>query len=385
MLAELGSEITRYRQRYQPFARLAVHQQMSYRDVLLTGATGFLGSYLLRDLLERTDAKVHVTMRGSERGEAWNRLVAKTARYFGPELLERNARRVHIVLGDLSEPTFGLDRGAFDSLARTVDCVVHSAALTKHYGETAAFTRANVDATAHVIDLARRAGADFNLISTISVGLGDIPNKSRALFTEFDCDIGQVATNHYVRTKLEAEKLVHALRDEGLACNIFRVGFLTGDSKTLVFQDNAGDSGFVQTLASYVALGRIPLSALAQSFCPVNEVSDAIIRLLAASSLLGQTHHIDRAIASVDAQAILAADSRCIAMEDAEFYAWLAKHVDDPKIGPAATAMLLHQGLLDEKGLTETVTLQEKTDTLLARAGFAWSAVRAEQVWSLVG
>jgi thioester reductase-like protein len=382
-LRELAPEVARYRQRYEPFAGLQVNRQMSYRDVLLTGATGFLGAYLLRDLLVRTDAKVHVPIRGSKRQDAWDRLVAKMARYFGPDLLERHARRVHLVVGDLSEPRFGLDRATFDGLARTVDCIVHSAALTKHYGEYATFVKANVDATAHLIELARRAGCDFNMVSTVSVGAGDIPGKKRALFTEFDCDIGQHAANHYVRTKLEAEKLVHALRDEGLACNIFRVGFLTGDSKSLVFQDNADDSGFVQTLKSYLSLGRIPTSALVQSFCPVDEVADAILRLLGASSLLNQTHHIDRALSPEDVERILAADARCTPMDEAEFYEWLAAHVQHPQIGPAATAMLLHQGLLEERMSTETITLSEKSERLLARTGFAWGAVRPEQVWTL--
>jgi thioester reductase-like protein len=383
-LDELAPDVARYRARYEPFAGLSLHRQMTYRDVLLTGATGFLGSFLLRDLMERTDAKVHVAIRAKKGQEAWDRLQAKTTRYFGAEWLERHARRIHLVLGDLSEPAFGLDRSAFDALTRTVDCVVHAAALTKHYGESAAFVKANVDATAHVVELARRAGCDFNMISTISVGLGDIPGKERALFTEFDCDIGQVAGNQYVRTKLEAEKLVHALRDDGLACNVFRVGFLTGDSKSLVFQDNAGDSGFVQTLKSYLALRRIPTSALAQSFCPVDEVAGAIVRLLATSSLLNQTHHLDRILTADEVARILAADNRCTPMDEAEFYEWLAAHVGDSEIGPAATAMLLHGGLLDESGGTEVVTMSEKSNKLLARAGFQWSGVRPEQVWSLV-
>jgi thioester reductase-like protein len=178
---------------------------------------------------------------------------------------------------------------------------------------------------------------------------------------------------------------VHALRDKGLACNVFRVGFLTGDSKTLTFQSNADDSGFVQTLQSYLALRKIPLSAFAQSFCPVDEVSDAIMRLMSASSLLDQTHHVDRILSADDAEAIVAGDSRCEAMDEGDFYEWLAAHVDDREIGPAATAMLLHQGLLEDRVATETVTVREKTDSLLAAAGFAWNAVRPEQIWSLTG
>src|SRR5262249_42030345 len=140
-LSELAAEVARYRERYQPYAKLAVHQHMQYRDVLLTGATGFLGSYLLRDLLTRTDAKVHVAVRGKNRQEAWDRLAAKMARYFGRDLLERHQRRIHLVVGDLSEPELGLEHGTFGALARTVDCIVHSAALTKHYGDYATFVK----------------------------------------------------------------------------------------------------------------------------------------------------------------------------------------------------------------------------------------------------
>ncbi len=382
-LVVLANDVEQYRARYKPFTGLSVHQHMAYRDVLLTGATGFLGCYLMRDLLVHSDAKLHVTIRGKSREDAYARLAAKAAHYFGSDFLEGHRRRINVVLSDLEQPMLGLDRGTFDALARTVDCVIHAAALTKHYGDYATFVKANVDATKHVIELVRRSGCDFNVVSTISVGLGEIPGRPRALFTEFDCDIGQVAGNHYVRTKLEAEKAVLALRDEGFACNIFRVGFLTGDSRTLKFQENADDSGFVQTLKSYVALGKIPLSALTQSFCPVNEVSDAILKLLGASSLLNQTHHVDRVIDTETAERIVAADPRCSALPDAEFFEWLAAHIGDAGIGKAATAMLLHEGLLDQGVSTETVTMREKTERLLARAGFTWTSVRPEQVWTL--
>jgi thioester reductase-like protein len=381
-LEQLAPDLASYRRRYQPYAGLSIHQRMSYRDVLLTGATGFLGAYLLRDLLVHSDAKVHVAVRAPSRQVAWDRLAAKMAAYFGPELLERQGKRVRILPGDLTDPYLGLERGTYDAVARTIDCAIHAAALTKHYGDSATFVKANVDATKHVLALAKRAGCDVNVISTISVGAGDIPGKSHALFTEFDCDIGQVAGNHYVRTKLLAEKAVHELRDQGLACNIFRVGFLTGDSQTLRFQDNADDSGFVQTLKSYIALGKMPEAALAQSFCPVNEVSDAVLRLMGASSLLNQTHHIDRVI-EPDAVARILAAGTVEPLPEAAFFEWLAANLGDPKIGPAATAMLLHEGLLDRDGTTSTVTLREKSDRLLSRAGFAWSPVRPEQIWSL--
>ncbi len=107
-----------------------------------------------------------------------------------------------------------------------------------------------------------------------------------------------------------------------------------------------------------------------------------MLRLLGASSLLNQTHHVDRVI-DPDAALRLLDGDRVQPLPEADFFEWLAAHITDPKIGPAATAMLLHEGLLDQGGTTATVTLREKTDRLLARAGFVWSPVRPEQVWSL--
>ena len=386
--SNIDAELARYRARCLQVASIPIGHREQYRNVLLTGATGFLGSHLLHGLLTGTDAKVHVTMRAKSRKEAWDRLTAKSAHYFGAGdsgTLETYRRRVILVLSDLSQPDLGVDRGTFDALARTVDCVIHSAALTKHYGDYSSFVAANVDATKNVIELARAASAHFNLISTTSVGAGDIPGKKRALFTELDCDIGQVAPNHYVRTKLDAEKAAIALRSEGGVANIFRVGFLTGDSHTLRFQENADDSGFVQQLKSYVALGRMPESALAHSFCPVDEVSDAILRLMATSSLLNETHHLDRALGAGDAARIMRANPACKPMEDASFYEWMGAHLNDPGVTQAATAVLLHDGLLDQEVTTEVITRNEKTEQHLARIGFQWSHVEPAQVWSLAG
>jgi thioester reductase-like protein len=384
---ELAGEVARYRERCrreQSPGRAAESARLeSYRNVLLTGTTGFLGSYLLRDLLEKTDARIHAPVRAKTKEEAWDRLAARVTYYFGPLVAQAMRRRVSIVLSDLAEPQIGLDRGVFEALGKTVDCVIHAAALTKHYGDYSTFVAANVDATKNVILLAQRAGSPMNLVSTTSVGAGDIPGKKRALFTEFDCDIGQVADNHYVRTKLEAEKLTLELRKTGLVANVFRVGFLTGDTKTLRFQENADDSAFVQKLKSYAALGAMPLGALVHSFCPVNEVSRAILSILPIAAHANETHHLDRFLDEGDAERIARTHATLRTMDDASFYEWLARRLDEPGVAQSATAVLLHEGLLDEQLTTEVVTMREKTEHLLKRVGFAWSAVAPEQVWSL--
>ncbi len=380
----IASAVLRYRDRCQLYETVPLERRESYRNIFLTGATGFLGGYLLHDLLATTDAKIHVAVRAKSRKEAWDRLTTRAAYSFGPGTLEAVRRRVILVVSDLSKPSLGLDNGTLDALRRTIDCVIHSAALTKHYGDYSTFVAANVDATRNIIALARDASAHFNMVSTTSVAAGNIDGKKYSLFTEFDCDVGQVADNHYVRTKLEAEKAVVELRKSGLVANIFRVGFLAGDSRTLRFQENADDSGFVQQLRSFAALKCIPFGALTRSFCPVNEVSAAILALLPLRSLSSETHHIENFLDAAAAERIAQASDICRAVDDASFYEWLAAHLEEPGIAQAATAVLLHEGLLAEQSTTEVVTMREKTERLLARVGFSWGEVAPEQVWSLV-
>ncbi|MBF0545767.1 MAG: amino acid adenylation domain-containing protein [Candidatus Riflebacteria bacterium] len=380
---EMQPDHDRYLERCRLYKTISLEKREDYRNIFLTGATGFLGSYLLRDILRGTEAKVYLPIRAKTRRDAWERLSARADYYFGPGALENHRRRIILLLADLSEPSMGLDPGNIDSLRQSVDCIIHSAALTKHYGDYSDFVAANVKATENVVNLASSASADFNLVSTVSVGAGEIPGRDAVLFSEFECDMGQTAGNHYVRTKLEAEKLALNLRNTGRVCNIFRVGFLTADSNSGRFQENAADSAFVQKMRGFLELGRIPIGALVHSFCPVNEVSRAILTLFSQSSLANETHHIERLISLAEAEAIGHADPRCEGMDDGAFYRWLAIHLDDPGVSRAATSILLHEGLLDEKVSTQAFEMHEKSKCLLSRLGFEWSPVTAKHVWRM--
>ena len=382
--AVIVDALAAYRAQIRPYHALPLAQKESYRNILLTGATGFLGCFLLRDLLRHTEAKIYVAVRAKSRKEAWERIASRAAYYFGEGAFEYVRRRIIVVPSNLEEPKLGLADGTYDTIARTIDCIVHAAALTKHYGDYSSFVASNVDATQNLIGLARAARCPFNLISTTSVANGEIDGVDHALFGELDCDIGQQASNYYVRTKLDAEKAALALRRDGGTVNVFRVGFLTGDSKTLRFQQNADDSGFVQKLRSFIALGAMPETAMIHSHCPVNEVSDAILRLMFTSALQNETHHVERFMTREDAQRVTLESRRLRTMPDAEFYDWLANHLDDPEFAKAATAMLLHEGLLDDAAGTDVVTVSERTNLLLDRLEFHWSSVSPASVWSLI-
>ena len=78
------------------------------REILLTGSTGFLGLYLLRELLTATTARVHCLVRADGAAHA-RRRIAQAAERYGLGAL--TTHRIEPLPGDLAEPNLGLDPG----------------------------------------------------------------------------------------------------------------------------------------------------------------------------------------------------------------------------------------------------------------------------------
>ncbi|HWQ62829.1 MAG TPA: amino acid adenylation domain-containing protein, partial [Methanospirillum sp.] len=230
-----------------------------YKTILLTGVTGTLGGYLLRDLLELTDYDVVVIARGHDHTDAQNRVTRRMEESFGSGCLKPYLKRVSVVQGDLSSDHCGLDDDTWDRLSLQVDVIIHSAALTKHIGDYQEFYKANVLSTQNLLSLCLHGNRkDFHYISTVSVGSGLITESQGIFFSEDSLDIGQELENPYVKSKFEAEKLVQNARKQGLITTIFRAGNITFDSETGSFQQNVEDNAFFQQIRAYVNLGLVP-------------------------------------------------------------------------------------------------------------------------------
>lgn len=118
----------------------------------LTGATGFLGSYLLRELLA-TGGEVVALVRGSLATAA--RRVRHAVEATGSPLPEDFDQRVHLLRYDLHDHALGLDRAAYTALAESIDAVWHCAGSIALTGPWDQLYRTNVDGTRHVLELAR--------------------------------------------------------------------------------------------------------------------------------------------------------------------------------------------------------------------------------------
>ncbi len=242
--------------------------------ILLTGATGFLGSHVLYSLLKK---KKHVIclVRDEEK-------LKKILKYYFPRAYKR--MKYSVVRGDIRHPKFSLSDEDYELLVEKVDMVIHTAANTSHAGQYSDFESTNVTGTQNVIDFCMRADAVMQHASTASVhGAGTVEQKNpSAIFDEFCLNIGQnYIQNVYIHSKYKAEERVLLARKEGLKANIYRIGTLTWRKSDGKFQRNAQDNGFVGRYRGMVKVGMYSdtLAEYPIDFTPVDECADAFVLL----------------------------------------------------------------------------------------------------------
>jgi amino acid adenylation domain-containing protein/thioester reductase-like protein len=199
------------------------------RAVLLTGATGFLGAFLLRELLDRTAAQIHCLVRAEDEAAALER-IRQSLR--GRRLGEDGIERVVAVPGDLSVPALGLSPPAFERLGDEIDLVVHNGAWVNHLEPYRRLRAANVGGTAEVLRLAATGRLKpVHFVSTGDTAVATDGNppvlaEGRRVRPE------SLLVNGYVASKWVAEGLVLTAAERGLPVTVHRPSRVSGDSRT---------------------------------------------------------------------------------------------------------------------------------------------------------
>ncbi|AFQ46210.1 non-ribosomal peptide synthetase [Desulfosporosinus meridiei] len=229
---------------FEVLNRFIVQGEVNTGSILLTGATGFLGIHILKELLNnQLVAKVYCIVRGAD----FERRFRDSLYFYFPQVAsELINQKIILVNGDITKKRFGLLSDEYQELVGNVTSVIHAAAMVKHYGSYSDFERINVNGTQEIVDFCRENDMHLSFISTTSVS-GNFMSEKVFIkdFTENDLYNGQdYKSNVYVRSKFEAESLILEEVEKGLKATIFRVGILTSRISDGQFQVNIEENAF---------------------------------------------------------------------------------------------------------------------------------------------
>ncbi|AUX33954.1 MULTISPECIES: thioester reductase domain-containing protein [Sorangium] len=271
------------------FQRPPSAQATEPQRIFLTGATGFLGAYLLDELLRTSEADIYCLVREDERARAAQRLRTHLER-LGLWDGSREGRIIPVA-GDLAMPLLGLSRSRFDALAEQLDVIYHNGGHVNFFLPYAALKAANVLGTQEILRLAACGQTKpVHYTSSMAVFFGRT-HIDAGRVSELDTPVLEPGLRSgYVRSKWVAEQLVLAARERGLPAAIYRTIRITGHSRTGV-TSNWTDL-LNRLLKGCILLGSYPSLTIDVPMLPVDYVSRAMICLSRQARSLGRAFHL---------------------------------------------------------------------------------------------
>lgn len=258
-------------------------------SVLITGATGFLGTQVTRRILEQTDLSVIVFVRGRDLSDAKHRL--ESTWWDWPNMVCEIGRRIQVVNGDLCLSRFGLSNSDYEELADKISHIIHLAADIRLNEPLAVLQCTNVEGVRNVLELAYDAHSHHGLSRFSYVSTAYVAGRRKGIVPEEALTDRFGFSNHYELSKFEGESLVREAGKE-LPVSVFRPGMVVGDSI----------SGAVKTFNTMYFPLRLYLTGKLKIFpvdpslkinmVPCDYVSEAIVKLTFDPKAGGLNFHL---------------------------------------------------------------------------------------------
>lgn len=347
-------------------------------NVLLTGATGFLGSHVLKELIDNTDANVYCLIRPGK-GSAEKRLLRTLFYYFDDSFEHLLGSRLFVVEGEINNP---------DTL-ETIEkldyhTMINCAACVKHFADHDVMMESNVKSVELLTEVCLKKKSRFIQISTVSVAgdvIGDIgPDQC---LNEGRLDLGQeIGSNIYVYSKYLAEKhVLKCIEEEGLDGKILRMGNLSSRFRDGEFQINFKNNATMNTFRAYAALGCYPIDKICETeeFSFIDEAARAVVLLSSVDSRFTVFHVYNSH--SVDMGDIIYAMNELgipiHTVSGTEFEIALDNGIADESISQYLLP-LIGYNMRDDEERTEVPIENGFTVNALYSLGFRWSITDQE-------
>ena len=341
-------------------------------NVLLTGATGFLGIHILKDLLDNEDGHIYCLMRKGHFEDVYKRLKTTLFYYFEMPFDARCEERVTVIEGDITEENLmeKLKDVPFDTLINCAACV-------KHFANDDSIEFINVHGVENLIGVCKAKDAKMIQISTTSIP-GAHTEKTyheHLKMTEDKLFVIDDMNNQYGQSKYKAELLMLDAIKSGMRGKIVRVGNLMGRHADGEFQINMRTNAFLNALRGFVAIGKCPVSHATDpmGFSPIDCTARAVVLLAGTNDIFTAFHADSRWI--FDEMKLIDIVNKCgltiKPVPDAEYYGDFYRLMGDPEMNGKISALLTN----DRPDIHLVETDNRFTANILYRLGFAWPFV----------
>jgi amino acid adenylation domain-containing protein len=354
-------------------------------DVLLTGATGYLGIHILNELLSNYSGRILCPIRAENNVKALSRLKSLYFYYFGrTEVFNHFEERVTVFTAEVTQPD------AFDSINDQLT-VINCVANVKHFSAGNDIEMVNIESVRHLITFCLRTGSRLIHISTNSIAGLSVDGQPglEVKLTEQTFNIGQnIDANKYVYSKYKAEELVlEAIEQQGLNAKIMRVGNLSARQKDGEFQINFNTNNFLATLRAYVVIGMVPYEALDQrfEFSPIDEVANAIMKLAQTPKecIVFHPNNTHRQFLSDILLGFALSGLTLRRVETEEFQQALARMMENPDLVTLLRPLMAYN-VSSKHTMRWIESANEYTTQVLYRMGFQWPPTAADYVHRFV-
>jgi len=347
-------------------------------NVLLTGATGYLGIHILHELIDSDAENIYCLVRGKTQETAERRLRTLLFYYFSNNFKEIFGKRLHVVLGDVTQDLSQLViPGATDGDCR-INTVFNCAAIVKHFSEGTEIEDVNIGGAQRCADFCIQTGAKLVHVSTASTRGMWAGQFKDDIFTEQRLYMGQYLGNKYIYSKFMAERLIlDAVAQHGLSAKIMRVGNLAARSTDGEFQANFSTNSFMGRIKVYNMLGCCPYAMRNKrvEFSPINEVSRAIVLLATTPKECTVFHpyNIHGQFLGDVLMGLTAVGDGIRFVEQEDFADAMEQAKNDPQKARQMASLLAYQDMAHGQKTADVGRDNDYTTQVLYRLGFSWS------------
>ncbi len=347
-------------------------------DVILTGATGFLGVHILHELLTNYDGNVCCLMRGRKNMSAETRLRQLFFYYFEESIAGNYAQRVTVIDGDIT------NKSDFEKLKGIkAHTFINCAANVKHFSKGTDIEDVNYHGVQNIITFCEETGTRLIHVSTMSVGgmFLDRPGDVASL-RENMLYYGQVQSSKYTGAKFMAEREVLESAAKGLNAKIMRVGNLSARESDGEYQINFTTNSFMGRLKSTYLIGCYPYETMDMPFelSPIDYVAKAIL-LLAQSPRECVVFHPynNHALLMNDLYGEMNRQGLTVKpAENKEYEAELKRAESDSEKAQVLSSMIAYENMSHGRKSYGVGKNNEMTMQALYRMGFRWPVTSFE-------